>query len=141
MIFKKTEGYKIDLDDVTGKGVNRSVKYLKKITDLNIDIAGTIWIEINHINNIRNLFVHNRGMLKGYDFLEMYDFNFDDEPAKPSSKDKNYQEKKFINGNKFLYVKDNAIIIKEGYLKQVIETYSSFYKAIDTLIQQKYSVN
>lgn len=64
-ICKSQKGKKslqVDVTDLSGKGVERSRNYLKKVAG--IDFAEDVsWSEIRHITLIRNFIVHKNGIL------------------------------------------------------------------------------
>lgn len=106
--------YKITLKDLNGKGINRAVKFLKKIEGLSINTNSKNWNEITRIRELRNLIVHNNGILSD-------------------------KEQPYVNSNKFL--KGNIgdeVTILEGFLARVLSVFTTFFKEIDTEIKKKY---
>jgi hypothetical protein len=54
----------LDLTDIYGTGINRAVTYLKKVVGLKRITDSNEWNQLNHWNRIRNVLVHNNGVLK-----------------------------------------------------------------------------
>lgn len=86
---------------------------------LNIDKSGKIWSECKDIQIIRNLVVHNGGILKEKDGR------------------KRQKEIDIVIKSKFLSG-DLSINIEEGYLTHVLDTFDDLYKAINKPIQISY---
>lgn len=123
-LMQKRKGYKVGLNDMVGKGLKRSINYLNKVGDFNIETDGNEWIEINKISDIRNLFVHNQGSL-----------------IDPSGSDK-VKERKFVDENQCLGLDgwNNKVIVNKGYLISVLNCFDVFLKNINVIIQQKYKI-
>lgn len=119
-LLKKQEGYKIDFKDIKGKGIERSILYLKKVANLQLDKGDSIWLEVINIQKIRNLIVHNNSKLKLLDGKQKED------------------ESQYIKGNIFLSG-ESEIIINKGFLTHVLKSFNELFKKIDSLIQKKYN--
>jgi hypothetical protein len=119
VLFKTKEDYKIDLKDIKGRGIEKSVLYLKKAADVHLDISDNNWNELINIQKIRNLIVHNNSNLTSLDGKLKED------------------ELKYINRNEFL-TGESEIIIDYGFLTHVLTSFNNLFKQIDNLIQKKY---
>ena len=118
MLYKKSKNHNIDFRDLKDLGIERSVKYLIVIAELPIEKGDSKWGNIKSIQKIRNLIVHNDGKLIDLDNL----------PRKT--------EQRIVSDNQFL-TGENEINIHRGYLLYVLETFDSFFKYIDELIQNQ----
>lgn len=62
--YQEVMDLRLDLTDIYGMGINRAVMYLKKVVGLKRIIDSNEWNQLNHWNRIRNILVHNNGILK-----------------------------------------------------------------------------
>lgn len=60
----KSKGYKVSVNDLAGKGIDQSLKYLSKVCDVDVPQDTVEWKEIKDIRQLRNIVVHNRGTLE-----------------------------------------------------------------------------
>ncbi len=118
-LFSNEKEIKIKVNDLHGKGINRSINYLKKVTGLKIDTSIQIWEEIKSIQKIRNLIVHNSGILH----------NKHKEPMKI--------ELEYISKTENISEKDFEVFFEAGYLFHALETFDNFCKIIDKEIRQQ----
>lgn len=88
------------------------------VAGLPIEKGDNKWGSVKSIQKIRNLIVHNDGKL----------IDLDSFPRKT--------EQKIVSDNDFLSG-ENEIIMQKGYLLYVLETFDSFFKYVDELIQDK----
>jgi hypothetical protein len=51
----------VELDDLTGAGIDRAKRYLKKVCQIDFPDQSREWNEINKLNKIRNCIVHTQG--------------------------------------------------------------------------------
>lgn len=61
--LQKKNNYKIELEDIIGKGINRVKTYLKKVAEINFPDQTKSWNDIINYSNLRNFIVHNQGRL------------------------------------------------------------------------------
>ncbi|MEC0534306.1 hypothetical protein P8863_17640 [Bacillus spizizenii] len=62
--YKTKHGYKIDLKDISGNGIERAVLYLTKVVQVR-DLKKTPeWNKLKHWNRIRNIIVHNNRVIR-----------------------------------------------------------------------------
>lgn len=118
MLYKKSQNQNVDFRDLKDLGIERSVKYLMIVAGLPIEKGDNKWGSVKSIQKIRNLIVHNDGKL----------IDLDSFPRKT--------EQKIVSDNDFLSG-ENEIIMQKGYLLYVLETFDSFFKYVDELIQDK----
>ncbi|WP_203296774.1 hypothetical protein [Luteirhabdus pelagi] len=116
ILFKKSNNYAIELSDIKYNGIDRSVTYLSKIANLPIEKGDFRWGKLKSIQKIRNLIVHNDGKLidlKGV--------------IKES-------ELKIVRENDFLD-EESEILIKNGFLKSVLDSFNDFFMYLNELIE------
>lgn len=102
----RSNSLSIELHDMTGKGLDRAILYLKKVAGLNV--TSKYWLKIKDLQFIRNKISHTDGYI---------DIN---------SK-KNFE--RILRNNPFIE-EDNYIYLKNGFLTFTIETFDSFLKDI-----------
>lgn len=117
-LFKTTENYKIELKDLKDLGIERSVKYLEIVAQLPINKSIDKWMKVKSIQKIRNLIIHNNGML----------IDIDGNLRKA--------EQQIVLQNDYLSG-ENEIIFEDGYLDYVLKAFNDFFEYIDKLIQDK----
>ncbi len=118
MLYKKSQNQNVDFGDLKDLGIERSVKYLMIVAGLPIEKGNNKWGNVKSIQKIRNLIVHNDGKL----------IDLDNRPRKT--------EQRIVSDNDFLSG-ENEIIMQKGYLLYVLETFDSFFKYVDGLIQDQ----
>ena len=118
--IRKKDNLTLNLTDINGKGLNRSLRYLDKVAGIKVN--NKLACEIINIQRIRNLIVHNGGKLI-------------DKSDKPRT-----EEIKFVKESPFLDGKDE-IIINAGFLTFVIEAFEALLSEIDKGIKTKYKIN
>lgn len=118
-LMAKEKEIKIKVANLQGKGIHRALKYLEMVIGLNIDKSGNTWAEVQDIQAIRNLVVHNGGILKEKD-------------GKIRQKEIDIVIKsQFLSGN-------SQINFEEGYLTHVLNIFDDLYKIIDKPIRISY---
>lgn len=116
-LFQGDQKFSISLSDLKDKGIDRSYSYLTKVVGLNIDKSSAIWNELKRIQGLRNVIVHNDGRMKNNDEIRKSDLL----DEKPSS----------------LFSEEKEVILLEGYLKHVLDSFDTYFKELNTKIQQK----
>lgn len=120
-LFKETEHYKIDLKDFNDSGIVRSIKYLNKVANLPIDKDDKRLQTVKSLQKIRNVIVHNDGELTGIDGkIRPNEFAY-------------VQQNEFLSG-------DKEIILNEGFLFYVLDSFHDLFKYLDELIQKHESL-
>lgn len=117
--FRKHENLKVKVTDMAGTGVKRSVTYLEKVVGIEGIQQSHIWSGIQDIRKIRNLFVHSDGRL------------LDDAGTRKIAEDAIIAKTPLIEG-------PDEVLIKEGYLRSVLETFEQYFKLIEKSIKTKY---
>lgn len=57
------KGARLKFKDIAGSGIVRAADYLSKVID--IDVKSTVeWNTLKHWNNVRNILVHNNGVIR-----------------------------------------------------------------------------
>lgn len=118
MLYKNSQNKKVDFRDLKDLGIERSIKYLIIVAGLSIEKGNNKWGNVKSIQKIRNLIVHNDGKLTDLD---------------NRTREK---EQGIVSKNEFLSG-EKEIIMEKGYLLYVLETFDSFFKYIDGLIQNQ----
>ena len=118
MLYKNSENYNIDLKELIGHGIERSMKYLKIVARLPINKEGENWQQVMTIQKTRNLIAHNNGRQK--------DINGE-----------LHRDLQSILGQKEIFSGEYEINIKEGYLDFVLQSFIDLFKHIDEVIQSK----
>jgi len=115
ILFKKTENFNLELKDINGKGIiSKTIIYLEKVACLKIKD----WTKIHDIRKIRNLIVHNDGRLIDNDGKQL-------------------KEMRIVRATKLLSG-ETELIIEEGYLPYVLQTFKTQFEIIDKEIKLKY---
>ncbi len=107
VILQKINEYPIELNDLTGDGIQRSKLYLEKMAKIDFNEINGIWANLQNLNLLRNCIVHVEG-----DTL-----NF-------KSKEK---LRNIVTNSNYLYLKmDREIIIEREYIDFAINEVEKF---------------
>lgn len=111
----------LKLNDITGSGIEKSQKFLKKVVKINFPDNTSEWKLIKDYNKIRNCIVHNNGIIDDYN--------------KPG------ELKKIIeNIYHIRYDEDSIIKINNGFCDEFISIISKFlhllYDEVYTYLKQ-----
>jgi hypothetical protein len=107
-LYQSEKGFSVTVDDLRDKGIDRSTNYLQKVAGLDVHHASQEWREIKNIQKIRNNIVHRAGKLR------------DDQAVVD-----------WMNRLKSLSRDDEGeIVVGEGFLSHVIQTYARYFKLI-----------
>ena len=60
--LKKSNSYRLSINEISGNGIFRSSLYLKKVCDVVKSFQSNKWAEITDFNKIRNVLVHSDGV-------------------------------------------------------------------------------
>ena len=117
---QKEKGTQINLNDLSGKGINQCKKYIEKAIEIDLSSLCTNWQEIQNYNKVRNLIVHNSANFekdknKALENQEMYSFI----ASNPFIQIKR-------EGRGYFYIKDYQFIIifcdkAESFLSEIIK--------------------
>ncbi len=122
LIFKNNLNERIGHRDLKDLGIERSIKYLTLVANLDFDKSKSEWGAIKSIQKIRNNFVHNDGKLTDLD-----------------GNIKN-AESQYVASNPYL-AGSKEIEVKKGFLSFVLEKFLEFFQYIDQLIQNQIAKN
>jgi hypothetical protein len=115
-LYQSEKGFGLALDDLRGKGIDRSTRYLEKVAGLNVHPTSLEWQEIKNIQKIRNAIVHRGGKVPDKDSLQ-------------EREDKAIVD--FMNKTESLSRDDDGeVVLGRGFLSQVIHTYARYFKLI-----------
>lgn len=118
-LYKNSKPYKIGFKDLTGQGIDRAGNYLEKVASLDIKRSSKQWKEIKKIQEIRNLVVHSNGSLVGLDGSVIND------------KKTIVEQTQFLTG-------ESEVIVLEGYLTYVIDTFDNYFSLLnEEIIRQE----
>lgn len=106
-LFQDTNKFSIDLKDLNGKGISKTIIYLKKVVGLQIDS----WEKIHEIRQIRNLIAHNDSRLV-------------DSEGNPRSEINIVNKTNLLNGQ-------TELKIENGYLQNVLATFRTQFEILD----------
>ncbi|ASG02285.1 hypothetical protein PO25_16595 [Vibrio anguillarum] len=107
-IFEENIDNPIKLSDLLAHGIiDKSKKYLEKVAQINFPCGdGTAWVEIQLIQEIRNVFVHNEGVVKSG----------------------NKQLISYIGQSPFLELKpDFKVFVKQGFSYYCLQLFQEFF--------------
>lgn len=107
------------LYDLGGFGLERSTEYLKQHVDIATHKNTRSWCDIKKIQKLRNAFAHQDG--------KTFDENGD-----IAQIIQHVKESKFLSTDE-----GNEVIIQEGYLEYVRETYYRYFELLNNSLQDK----
>lgn len=114
-------GYKIDLADISEKGILRSTTYLLKVADMDGIRNSSEWHEVKQIQSIRNQIVHSDGKLPG------------------PTDTRRARLEDYIAKSKYLEVNgDGEINISTGYLAHCLTIFESYFSQLHEALRRKY---
>lgn len=109
-IYEQDGISKVKLKDLKGQGIiDRARKYLVKVVEIDFPSQADSWSEIRRIQNIRNLFVHNDGVLKGND------------------SDKSSIKEYIANSNYLKLDQFEKIVIERGFTDYCLQQFGLFF--------------
>jgi len=113
---QKSKSLQRSLSDMSGKGIQRARKYLKKEAGITFpDSLKPIWEELNNYRKLRNCFVHNQGYLTSND-------------------DGKYLREHYLPSHQqFLRLEDDEISLREGLCEEVIKTIRTFFEELNKI--------
>lgn len=110
LYFEAKNISKIKLNDISGKGIEKSKKYLTKVVEINFDSLNTEWSFIKSLNLVRNHIVHNGSIL----------------PA-----DEGHKLNIFVSSCPELTgLSGKELIINNGFIHHVLEELMSFFNKL-----------
>lgn len=118
--FKRELSLAGDLEDIEGKGIYRSLMYLRLIANLPIEKGDKQWSKISQLNKLRNLIVHNDGRLEDHQGNR-----------KPEAK----VIKQMIP---HVDEKQGELILNVSFLPYALGKFSELFKHLDKCIQAKF---
>jgi hypothetical protein len=118
-LYQSEKDFSVTVDDLLGRGIDRSTNYLQKVAGLDVHRTSQEWREIKNIQNIRNDIVHRAGKLRDDEALVSW-----------------------MNKSKSLTLDDEGeIVVGEGFLSHVIKTYARYFKLIGDSINTSEGVS
>ncbi len=115
--FYESVGRDIVLKDINGQGIERALKYLSKVAGLDISKMGKTLPFIKNVNILRNVIVHNGGVL-------------------PT--DQNHKIHQFIDSQKHIFGKSyhNSVRFDSEFIDQLIDVLIDFFGELDAEVHK-----
>jgi len=110
-LYKSEKGFRLDLADLLGTGIDRSTAYLEKVAGLNVHKTSQEWDRIKKIQKVRNIVAHRDGRLA--------DRNGTPEKAVLG----------YIDETESL-ARNGEIMVKKGFLAYVLDTFNAYFKLL-----------
>ncbi|MDT3318611.1 hypothetical protein Q4Q52_02350 [Shewanella sp. SP1S2-4] len=118
--YVKEHEVTVGLNDIAGKGLERSTKYLEKVCGFNVYKTSDEWKNIKGIQVLRNAIVHQNG----------------------KTNDGNGRKIKAIQSHieqvKFIHDDGKEVVIGKEYLNYVLKSYDDYIQLLDKSIKQSY---
>lgn len=118
--YAKENDSTVKLNDITGKGLERSTKYLEKVCGFNVYKTSIEWQNIKDIQVLRNAIVHQNGKTH-------------DENGRKIIPIQSHIEKV-----EYLHDDGKEVVIGKGYLAYVLQSYGEYINLLDKSIKQSY---
>lgn len=117
MNYAKQEESPVSLSDIKGKGLERCHLFIKKIIGLT---ESPSFLELKKVIPLRNSCAHNDGRYKRKDNQEIREI------VELIAEQPNFLEKNY-----------NEVLLKEGFLRYVIDLFDAYIKEIEAVIKSK----
>lgn len=118
--IRTQEKLRVKVTDMTDSGVKRSVLFLDKAAGINTGLDSNAWELIQDIKRIRNLVVHADGRL------------LDDRGERKKKESAIVEKDPLLEG-------DEEVLLRDGYLAEVLKAFDEYFNIIDKGIAAKYS--
>lgn len=118
--LQETLSLNLGYQDINGRGIDRSIKYIEKVIEVDISSLQPIRDEIKTIQFIRNFIVHQGGELI---------FNSNERAVNDVLK--------FIEQKRPLLSTEDGFTIKAGYLMYVITLMEEYFSKLERIIQKE----
>lgn len=108
--LEQEKGLTLNVNDISGKGIDRSRKYLSKVAGW--EVPSSNWGKIKDTQKIRNLFAHAAGYISKENFGNISEV---------------------VNRSQFLSIQSGArsrVVLKEGYLEDFLSVAKPFLEAL-----------
>jgi len=118
LLYQSENHFQQSVFDMKGKGIDRSLNYLKKIADLKGLKASQNWVQFKALQEIRNAVTHNDGRLNGRD-------------GKPKhTLLAAIKTVGLVNGH-------DELIFEQGFLANALNICSNYFTVIGTAIKKR----
>jgi hypothetical protein len=124
-LFATTQKLNIVHTDLRDKGIVRSRRYLKKVICLPVEDNSVIWQQIQKIQKVRNVVVHNDAKLVNGDIIKIVEES--EYLSLASDCESYYYHDRDID--------DDEVNILEGYLTYVLDTCDSYCSELNKVIE------
>ena len=122
LLYQSEKSFKLNLSDLNGKGVKRSINYLEKVAGIDTSKESEEWDHITKIQKIRNVIVHQSGKLN-------------DRQGDPRKEVIDYiNQMSSLDG-------DTEIILHKGFLNYVVSTFNDYFRLLGKSIEESEGSN
>ena len=115
LIIKRKDNIALSPNDLKGTGLARSRMYLKKVASYSFSIKNEAWVLTEKHNNIRNIIIHNEGVLEksNHNYTKIYNFIKDNDHLTIDKKNRIILNKNFVKEAKLLFYNTYLTICDE----------------------------
>ncbi len=117
LLYQSEKSFRLNLSDLNGKGVERSINYLEKVVEIDASKESKEWNHIKKIQKIRNVIVHQGGKLN-------------DRQGDPRKEVIDYINQMSSLGG------DTEIILHKGFLNHVVSTFNDYFRLLGKSIEK-----
>ena len=122
LLYQSEKLFRLNLSDLNGKGVERSINYLEKVAGIDASKKSKEWNHIKRIQKIRNVIVHQDGKLN-------------DHQGNPRKEVIDYiNQMSSLGGN-------TEIILHKGFLDHVVSTFKNYFRLLGKSIEESEGSN
>ena len=117
LLYQSEKLFRLNLSDLNGKGVERSINYLEKVAGIDASKKSKEWNHIKRIQKIRNVIVHQDGKLNDHQ----------GNPRKEVIDYINHMDS--LSGN-------TEVILHKGFLNHVVSTFNDYFRLLGNAIEK-----
>ena len=117
LLYQSEKLFRLNLSDLNGKGVERSINYLEKVAGIDASKKSKEWNHIKRIQKIRNVIVHQDGKLNDHQ----------GNPRKEVIDYINHMDS--LSGN-------TEVILHKGFLDHVVSTFNDYFRLLGNAIEK-----
>lgn len=117
LLYQSEKLFRLNLSDLNGKGVERSINYLEKVAGIDASKKSKEWNHIKRIQKIRNVIAHQDGKLN-------------DHQGNPRKEVIDYiNQMDSLSG-------DIEVILHKGFLNHVVSTFNDYFRLLGKSIEK-----
>jgi hypothetical protein len=118
LLYQSEKLFRLNLSDLNGKGVERSINYLEKVAGIDASKKSKEWNHIKRIQKIRNVIAHQDGKLN-------------DHQGNPRKEVIDYiNQMDSLSG-------DIEVILHKGFLNHVVSTFNDYFRLLGKSIENR----